>query len=119
MKTRLTRDHRAQLEALRRAYGEDLPQRVRAIESAATALHDPVLRREALEAAYHLVHRLSGSSAIYGFEAVRRAAAELETRLASAMESGPPAGPWEAELAPYLEALRRAVSAPPADVEDR
>jgi HPt (histidine-containing phosphotransfer) domain-containing protein len=110
------RDYRAQLEALRRAYEAALPERVRAIEEAAAALHGPVLRREALEAAYHLVHRLSGSSAIYGFEAVRRAAAELESRLVAAMESGTPAGSWEVELAPHLEALRRAVSTPPSDV---
>jgi HPt (histidine-containing phosphotransfer) domain-containing protein len=119
MKARLPRDGRAQLEALRRAYGEDLPRRVRAIEEAAARLHGAALRPEALEAAYHLVHRLSGSSAIYGFEAVRRAAAALETRLASAMEAGAPAGNWEAELAPHLEALRRAVSAPPASGQEK
>jgi HPt (histidine-containing phosphotransfer) domain-containing protein len=119
MKTQLTRDHRAQLEALRRAYEEGLPQRVRAIEEAAAALSGPVPRPEALEAAYHLVHRLNGSAAIYGFEAVRRTAAELETRLVSAMESGVLSGAWDAELALHLEALRRAVSAPPAEGEER
>src|SRR5262245_22614674 len=111
MKTRLTRDHRARLETLRRAYGEDLPRRVRAIEEAAAAVSGPVPRGEALEAAYHLVHRLSGSSAIYGFEAVHRTARELESRLVSAMESGVLGGAWEAELALHLEGLRRALTA--------
>src|SRR5262249_47618962 len=85
MKSRLNRDHRARLEALRRAYGEELPRRVQAIERAAAALSNPALRPEALEAAYHLVHRFSGSSAIYGFAEVRRTGASLETRLRSRM----------------------------------
>jgi len=114
-----SRDYRAHLETLRRAYGEALPERVRAIEAAAAELRGPVFRREALEAAYHLTHRLGGSAAIYGFEAVRRAAAELETWLIAAMESGAVAGACEAELAPHLEALRQAVSAPAVDGKSR
>lgn len=109
MKSRLTPDYQAQLEALRRAYGEDLPRRVQAIEEATAALHGPVPRPEGLEVAYHLVHRLNGSAAIYGFEAVRRAAAELDRILAQAME-GRAADGWDAKLAVHLEELRRAVS---------
>ena len=109
MKSRLTPDHNAQLEALRRAYGEDLPRRVQAVEEATAALHGPVPHSEALEAAYHLVHRLNGSSAIYGFEAVRRAAAELDRLLGQAMDGGAGDG-WDAKLAVHLEELRRAVS---------
>ena len=108
MKSRLTPDHVAQLEALRRAYEEDLPRRVREVVDAMAALQGPAPRRDALEAAYHLVHRLSGSSAIYGFEAVRRPAAELDRLLARAMEESATDG-LDASLAVHLEELRRAV----------
>jgi HPt (histidine-containing phosphotransfer) domain-containing protein len=109
MKSRLTPDHHAQLEALRRAYEEDLPRRVREVVDAMAALQGPVPRPDALETAYHLVHRLSGSSAIYGFDAVRRPAAELDRLLARAMEERATDG-LDASLAVHLEELRRAVA---------
>jgi HPt (histidine-containing phosphotransfer) domain-containing protein len=109
MKSRLTPDHHAQLEALRRAYEEDLPSKVQAVEEAMAALSGPVPSPEAIEAAYHLVHRLNGSSAIYGFEAVRGPAAELDRLLARAMEVRATGG-LDASLAVHLEELRRAVA---------
>jgi chemotaxis protein histidine kinase CheA len=98
------------LAALRIAYAEHLPERVRAIEAAAAALRPG--DGEAIRALYHLVHRLTGSAAIYGFGPLSRASAALEEVLLPAWtgeHSSKVDGP--ASIAPLVDALKRELAA--------
>jgi HPt (histidine-containing phosphotransfer) domain-containing protein len=97
-----------QLEALRKSYVSELPAKIRSVEEAATALErgDP----GALEALFHLVHRLAGSSAIYRFPALSIAARRLEDVLARLRETPPaPVGASPAGIRGLVGALREAV----------
>src|SRR5262245_44197223 len=89
--------------ALRKAYAEELPRRVHAIAQAAAALE--ASDADALRSLFHLVHRLTGSSAVYGFPKLSRASAALEDVLlaASSGETAPVAGP---ALAPLVAKIR-------------
>jgi len=109
----MTAGQRERLESLRRDYARDLPKRIRAIADAATSL-DPT-DRERLESLHHLVHRLTGSAAIYGFTGVSRAASALEAliyaALAGAAAFPPERGPDLAGLVAALESELAAASA--------
>lgn len=74
------------LRALRVSYGTELPERLRALLEAARALDGEVPHQERVEALFHLTHRLTGSSAIYGFASVSRAAAALEVFVTRLLE---------------------------------
>ncbi len=98
----MTAGQRERLESLRRTYGRDLPARVRAIGEAAASL-DPRNRGQ-LESLHHLVHRLRGSAAIYGFTGVSRAASALEALVYALKETAEPIlGPSLADLLAALE----------------
>jgi chemotaxis protein histidine kinase CheA len=112
MKSRLSAAHRQQLEALRQAYARELPQKVQAVTDAVASLPAGGWDPEAFEAAYVLVHRLSGSSAIFGFEPIRQAAATLEALLLEAKERPQLTGVVEARLGARLAGLRDALAAP-------
>jgi HPt (histidine-containing phosphotransfer) domain-containing protein len=86
MKSRLSPSHRRQLEVLRRAYARELPQKVQAVLDAVASLPTGGWDGEAFEVAYMLVHRLTGSSATFGFQPIRQAAATLEEVLLEAKE---------------------------------
>jgi chemotaxis protein histidine kinase CheA len=111
MKTRLSPSHRRQLEVLRQAYARELPQKVQAVAEAVASLPVRGWDGEAFEAAYLLVHRLTGSSATFGFEPIRRAATTLEELLLEA--KGRPALTEGAEgrFGDLLASLRDALSA--------
>ena len=105
MTPRFTAEQRQRLEALHRAYLRDLPGKLRAIERAAASLSP--LDPEGLRALLHLVHRLTGSSAIYGFDRLSRASAALEELLLSAAEGASLAARGgDPALAERLAALR-------------
>jgi chemotaxis protein histidine kinase CheA len=112
MKSRLSPAHRQQLEALRQAYAQELPQKVQAVADAVTSLPTGGWEPEAFEAAYVLVHRLTGSSATFGFEPIRQAAATLEALLLEAKDRPELTGVVEARLTAVLASLRDALSAP-------
>jgi HPt (histidine-containing phosphotransfer) domain-containing protein len=112
MKSRLSPAHRQQLEALRQAYARELPQKVQAVADAVASLPAGGWDTEAFEAAYVLVHRLTGSSATFGFEPIRQAAATLEALLLEAKERPELIGVAEARLTALLAGLRDALSAP-------
>ena len=110
MAPRLTAGQRGRLEALRRAYVRDLPGKVRAIEEAAGALRPA--DRGKLRSLHHLVHRLTGSSAIYGFDRLSRAAAALEELvLAAGNETSSITLEEDAALAERLATLRAELAA--------
>jgi chemotaxis protein histidine kinase CheA len=112
MKSRLSPAHRQQLEALRQAYAQELPQKVQAVADAVASLPARGWDPEAFEAAYVLVHRLTGSSATFGFEPLRQAAAPLEALLLEAKERPELTGVVEARLTVLLAGLRDALSPP-------
>jgi chemotaxis protein histidine kinase CheA len=112
MKSRLSPAHRRKLEALRQTYAQELPQKVRAVADAVASLPAGGWDTEAFEAAYVLVHRLTGSSATFGFEPIRQAAATLEALLLEAKERPELRRVTEPRLTALLAALRDALSAP-------
>ena len=108
----MTAGQRERLEALRRAYARDLPARVRAIvEATAREPWD----REKLQSLHHLVHRLTGSAAIYGFTGLSRAASALEALVYSALAGTagfePERGPSLADLVVALKSELAAATA--------
>jgi len=109
----MTVGQRERLESLRRDYARDLPARVRAIAEAAASLEPR--SRETLQALHHLVHRLTGSAAIYGFTGVSRAASALEALVYSALTgtaaADPGRGPSLADLVAALESELAAATA--------
>jgi chemotaxis protein histidine kinase CheA len=112
MKSRLSPSHRRQLEVLRRAYTRELPQKVEAVAEALESLPARGWDGEAFEAAYVLVHRLTGSSATFGFEQIGRAAATLEEVLLEVRERPALAEAMEGRFADLLTGLRDALPSP-------
>jgi DNA-binding response OmpR family regulator len=74
---RLNDARREDLAALRRLYAADLPERLHALEKAATALRSDAADSEVAAALYEMAHRLAGSAAIYGFPSVSGAAMRI------------------------------------------
>src|SRR5262245_11858631 len=96
-----------QLEALRKSYALELPAKIRSVEQTAAAVErgDP----GALEALFHQVHRLAGSSAVYRFRELSVAARHLEDALAPLREMPPdPAAARPDGLGTLVGALRSA-----------
>jgi HPt (histidine-containing phosphotransfer) domain-containing protein len=114
--SRLTAAQRERLESLRRDYARDLPARVRTIGEAAASLEPG--NREQLESLHHLVHRLTGSAAIYGFTGLSRAASALEATVYTSLNqtAEPIRGP---NLAGLVAALERELAAATASDERR
>lgn len=108
----LTPAQRQQLEALRQAYAAELPEKVTAIAEAATIIGTWDDRARVQEL-HQLVHRLAGSSAIWGFAAIGRAAAELEEFLLRALDGiRPPRPELPSDVRRLIEALQRAARTP-------
>ena len=106
--TRLTEAQRAQLEALRQAYRAELPAKLGLIGGAVEALHAGWERAQ-LQALYDLIHKLTGSAAIYGFRDISRAAGALESWALQALDGGLNEA-RRLELTPLMSALRQAFS---------
>jgi chemotaxis protein histidine kinase CheA len=105
----MTAGQRERLESLRRDYARDLPARIRAIAEAAASLEPR--SREKLQALHHLVHRLTGSAAIYGFTGVTRAASALEALVYSALTGTAAAAGRDPSLADLVAALESELAA--------
>jgi hypothetical protein len=58
------------------------------ISEAAAQLRAAGWRKPELQSLYELIHRLAGSAAIYGFDGIGRAAADLEEWALTALEKG-------------------------------
>jgi HPt (histidine-containing phosphotransfer) domain-containing protein len=109
---RLTDAQRAQLDALRDAYRAELPQKLEAIAAAAAPLQADGADAAHLEPFYHLIHKLAGSAAIYGFDEVERAAAALEEWALASLSAGV-SEPRRQQLPLLLAALQAAFMANP------
>jgi len=107
--TRLTEAQREQLEALRQLYRAELPGKLGLIGGAVDELHAG-WEKAHLEALYDLIHKLTGSAAIYGFGDISRAAGELESWALQALDGGLPEA-RRPELTVLMSALREAFTA--------
>ena len=108
--TRLTEAQRAQLEALRQSYRAELPAKLGLIGGAVHTLHAGGWEKEHLEALYDLIHKLTGSAAIYGFGSISRAAGDLESWALQALDGGLPEA-RRLELTALMSALQEAFDA--------
>jgi hypothetical protein len=106
--TRLTEAQRAQLEALRESYRAELPAKLGLIAATVEALHAG-WERSHLQALYDLIHKLTGSAAIYGFGDISRAAGDLESWALQALD-GDLHEARRLELTPLMSALQEAFS---------
>jgi len=106
---RLTEAQRAQLEALRQSYRAELPAKLGLIGGAVEALHAGGEKAH-LQALYDLVHKLTGSAAIYGFGDISRAAGDLESWTLQALDGGLPEA-RRPELTALMSALQEAFTA--------
>jgi HPt (histidine-containing phosphotransfer) domain-containing protein len=107
---RLTEAQRAELEALRQSYRAELPAKLGLIGGAVDTLHAGRWEKAHLQALYELIHKLTGSAAIYGFENISRAAGDLESWALEALDGGLPED-RRLELTALMSALQEAFSA--------
>lgn len=107
---RLTEAQQAQLDALRRSYRAELPDKLGLIAGAVETLRAGGWDKSDLQAFYLLIHKLTGSAAIYGFDGISRAAGDLETWALAALTDGVPE-PRRVELLPLVSALQDAFAA--------
>ena len=102
-------------EDLRMAFLEEVPEKIVAIRRAAEDVGQGDSQK-AITVLYHLVHRLIGSTAIYGLERVSDAARPLEMCVGEVLESKTRCGPARAreiiDLVGELEQVWRQVSPP-------
>jgi hypothetical protein len=108
--TRLTEAQRAEFDALRQSYEAELPDKLGLIAGAVDALRAGGWNKSDLQAFYLLIHKLTGSAAIYGFDGISRAAGDLETWALAALTDGVPE-PRRVELLPLVSALQDAFAA--------
>jgi CheY-like chemotaxis protein len=105
---RVAAERRDLLAERRLLYAEDLPDRLRAIETAAASLQAKGWDAQVATSLYEMAHQLAGSAAIYGFPAVS-AAAQRIGRFASQHAADPAA----VDPRPLLELVEALVHAPP------
>jgi len=101
---RLTGNQRETFEALRQAYLAEVPARIAAIREAAVRLGGQGTTRGALEELRHLVHRLVGSSAIFGLHDLSASARALEDLTMQLLEGSDRSASELDSLAAALEA---------------
>jgi HPt (histidine-containing phosphotransfer) domain-containing protein len=105
--SRLTEAQRAQLEALRQSYRAELPAKLGLIGVAVDTLYAGGWGKAHLQALYDLIHKLTGSAAIYGFGEIARAAGEVESWALQALD-GALSESSRLELAALMSALQEA-----------
>lgn len=99
---------------MRQAYEAELPDKVTSVARAAAAAGLRNWDPAGVQELHHLVHRLAGSSAIWGFTAVSKAAGELEAIVLAAMEgTRPPTAERRDQVRRLLEELQHAVPLSP------
>jgi len=111
----LSEEQRRQLQQLREAYEAELPEKVTGIANAAAVLRLRDWDPAGVQELHQLVHRLAGSSAIWGFTAVSKAANELEALVLTALEGTPrPRRDLSDAVRRLLEQLQHAVPPSPS-----
>ena len=111
----LSDEQRRQLQELRQAYEAELPEKVTSIAKAAAALRLRDRDPAGVQELHQLVHRLAGSSAIWGFTAVSKVAGELEELVLAALDGTPrPRQELSDAVRRLLEQLQHAVPPSPS-----
>jgi chemotaxis protein histidine kinase CheA len=98
------------LDALRQSYQAELPGKRGLVAGAVDTLRSGGWGTSDLKALYLLVHKLTGSAAIYGFDGISRAAGDLETWLLAALDRGVPES-RRGELLALVAAVDEALAA--------
>ena len=107
---KLTEGQRAQLKALQQAYRAELPVKRDLIAGVVAALQTEGWDQARMRSLHDLIHKLTGSAAIYGLDALSRAAAELETWTLAALTAAPAEECWR-QLPALLTVLDEAFAA--------
>jgi HPt (histidine-containing phosphotransfer) domain-containing protein len=109
----LSEDQRRQLATLRQAYEAELPEKVTGIAQVAATLTERDWDAAGVRELHQLVHRLAGSSAIWGFTAVSRAAGELEEIVLAALDGARRPNDLSNDVRRLIDELQHAVPARP------
>ncbi len=80
--------YKQQMEALHRAYVQQLPHKVQQIEELWRTVCAGSLDKGTLQLLYHLVHKLSGSGPTFGFTTISERAGCLEEVTKRVMRQG-------------------------------
>jgi two-component system, OmpR family, response regulator len=101
--------HQREFDALSQAYMEELSDKVRALQAAANTLARSGWDRPTVQSLYHLAHRMTGSSGVYGLNTLSRAAGILEDRVKRLLDDPqwPPAAS-PVELTTVVRGVRQA-----------
>jgi hypothetical protein len=105
----LTEAQRAQLEALRQSYRAELPAKLGLIVVTVDTLYAGGWEKAQVQALYDLIHKVTGSAAIYGFGEIARAAGDVESWALQALD-GALSESSRLELAALMSALQDAFS---------
>ena len=100
-----------QMDALHRAYVQQLPHKVQQIEEMWRAVSVGTPDKDTLQLLYHLVHKLSGSGPTFGFTSISERAGRLEAAIKRLMVNGLAPSPEEKRSVDQAVASLRLIAA--------
>ena len=100
-----------QMDALHRAYVQQLPYKVRQIKEMWRAVSTGTPDKDTLQLLYHLVHKLSGSGPTFGFTSISERAGRLEEAIKRLMANGVAPSPEEKQQVDQAVASLRLIAA--------
>ncbi len=100
-----------QMDALHRAYVQQLPHKVQQIEELWRAVSAGTPDNDTLQLLYHLVHKLSGSGPTFGFTSISERAGCLEEAIKRLMANGVAPSPEEKQRVDQAVASLRLIAA--------
>ena len=100
-----------QMDALHRAYVQQLPHKVQQIEELWRAVSAGTPDKDTLQLLYHLVHKLSGSGPTFGFTSISERAGCLEEAIKRLMANGVAPSPEEKQRVDQAVASLRLIAA--------
>ncbi len=100
-----------QMDALHRAYVQQLPHKVQQIEEMWRAVSAGTPDKDTLDLLYHLVHKLSGSGPTFGFTSISERAGRLEAAIKRLMANGLAPSPEEKRSVDQAVASLRLIAA--------
>ena len=99
-----------QMDALHRAYVQQLPHKVQQIEEMWRAVSAGTPDKDTLQLLYHLVHKLSGSGPTFGFTSINERAGCLEKAIERLMANGVAPSPQEKQRVDQAVASLRLIA---------
>ncbi len=98
------------MDALHRAYVQQLPHKVQQIEQMWRAVSAGTPDKDTLQLLYHLVHKLSGSGPTFGFTSINERAGCLEEAIERLMANGVAPSPQEKQRVDQAVASLRLIA---------